>query len=91
MSVFQGAIDAFDTEDIAENLRKNFAPMAVSHAKRKTSKTSFIEMRGTVLEVLTEICNMTEEEKDAWRALFDCAFHVIFNKYDDHYNKSIQN
>lgn len=82
MGVFQGAVDCLDTDDPVGNLHKNFALMAKSHARRSTPKISFFELRTIVLEVLTESCNLNEEQQDAWRVFFNCAINIIFGQFD---------
>lgn len=89
MTVFQGAIDSFDTDDVVGNLHKNFEIMGQSHARRNTAKGAFFEMREIVLEVLTEVCNLNEEQQEAWLLFFNCAMNIIFGKFDE-YNANIQ-
>lgn len=88
MTVLQTAIDTFETEDVAGNLKKNFYPMAMSHAKRKTAKHTFFELREIVLEGLTEMYHLTEEQQEAWLVFYNCIINIIFGKFDD-YNASL--
>lgn len=81
-SVVQAAIDALDTEDVVANLRKAFIPMAITHSKRNTSKESFFQLRTIIMEVLTEACNLNEEQQEAWMRFFNCGIHIIFSKFD---------
>lgn len=85
MGIFQGAVDCLDSADVVASLHKNFGPMSVSHAKRRIPKVSYLEMRNVVLEVLTEACNLNEEQQEAWRVFFNCAVNIIFGKYDQYY------
>lgn len=87
MNLFQGAIDCFDTEDVIGNLHKNFTLMAHNHARRNTPKISFFELRGIVLDVLTDACNLNEEQKEAWMVFYNCAIHIIFKKFDEYNTK----
>lgn len=86
MTLFQGAIDCFDTDDVVENLHKNFAVMADSHAKRQTRKISFFELRGILLDVLTEACGLNEEQREAWTIFYNCAINIIFGKFDEYHS-----
>lgn len=85
MNLFQSAIDCFDTDDVVGNLHKNFAVMARSHASRNTRKISFFELRGILLDVLTEACNLNEEQREAWRIFYNCAVNIIFGKFDEYH------
>lgn len=83
MGVFQSAIDSLDTDDVVCNLYKNFSLMAKNHARRNTPKISFFELRTIVLEVLTEACNLNEEQQEAWTVFYNCAINIIFGKFDE--------
>lgn len=87
--VIQTAIDCLDTDDVALNLRKTFLPMGISHARRSTPKISFFELRGIILDVLTDACNLNEEQREAWTVFFNCAINLIFNDFDQ-YNAQME-
>lgn len=89
MKVFQRAIDCLDTEDVVGNLHNNFTLMAANHARRVTPKGAFFELRGILLDVLTEVCSLNEEQQQAWAQFYNCAMHIIFNKFDE-YNDKMQ-
>lgn len=89
MSVLQGAVDALDTDDVIKNLHDNFTVMAMNHARRDTPRKAFFEMRGVLIEVLTEACNLTEEQQEAWFVFYNCAISIIFGKFDE-YDASLQ-
>lgn len=88
MGVFQGAVDALDTDEVIKNLHDNFAVMAKNHARREIPRKSFFEMRGVLIEVLTEVCELTEEQQEAWLIFYNCAINIIFGKFDE-YNASL--
>lgn len=89
MNLFQGAIDCLDTDDVVVNLHNNFKLMASNHARRVTPKGAFFELRGVLLDVLTEACNMNEEQREAWTVFYNCGLNIIFNKFDE-YNAQLQ-
>lgn len=89
MTLLHSAIDTFETDDVAGNLHKNFSAMALSHAKRKTAKHTFFELRGIVVEGLTEMYHLTEAQQEAWLVFYNCIINIIFGKYDD-YSASLQ-
>ena len=91
MELFQGAIDCFDTDDVVRNMHKNFESMASSHARRNTPKKSFFELRGIVLDVLTEACNLNEEQREAWTVFYNCAVNIIFGKFDEYNAQMVAN
>lgn len=87
MKLFQKAVDCLDTDDVVGNLHKIFNPMSFNHARRVTPKQSFFDLRGIVLDVLTEVCNLNAAQQEAWTIFYNCAIHIIFNGFDE-YNKA---
>ena len=41
------------------------------------------ELRGVVLQVLTEACKLDEEQQTAWTILLDNAYHIVYTILDD--------
>lgn len=80
LTMFKSAIAS---EDILDTLTKNFLLMGKTHAKRNTPKISYYELRGVILEVLTEACNLNEEQQEAWLVFLNYTIYVIFSKYDE--------
>lgn len=87
VSVFQAAIDAFDSDDVVGNLMKIWEPVAVSHERRRIPKESFDELRDVILEVMTAVCTLGQEQQEAWVVLFDNVYAIIFAKYDENYKE----
>lgn len=88
MEMFQKAIDCLDTDDVVGNLRTTFIAMATNHARRVTPKAAFFELRGVLVDVLTEACNLDGEQQQAWIVLYNCAMNIIFNRFDE-YNETL--
>lgn len=78
--MFQTAIGS---EDVMGILTKNFTLMGKTHARRSTPKKSYFELRDVVLEVLTEACELNEEQQIAWMMFLNNTIHAIFSKYDE--------
>lgn len=81
MSVFQAAIDAFDSDDLPAQLLKIWEPIGVSHDRRRIPKQAFDELQDVILEVMTAVCNMNEEQQAAWVLLFDTVYAILFSMY----------
>lgn len=50
-----------------------------NHNRRGVSKKAFMELREIIVEVLSEVCHLDDEGKDAWCSLLDTVYHVIFS------------
>lgn len=83
VSVFQASIDAFDSDDVVGSLTKLWEPISESHGRRKIPKASFDELRDVILEILTAVCNLDQEQQEAWSVLFDNAYGIVFAKYNE--------
>lgn len=89
-TVIQTAVDCLDSDDVAGNLRNTFTAMGATHAKRHTPKASYFELRGIILDVLTDACKLNEEQREAWVVFFNCAINTIFGEYDKYHAKTIK-
>lgn len=54
----------------------------ISQKKITTKKINFQELRGVILEVLTEACPLDKSQQDAWITLIDNVYSVVFEKLD---------
>jgi hypothetical protein len=57
--------------------------MGKNHRRRGIPKKAFVEIRVIILEVLTEVCKLDDEGKQAWSDLLDTLYHIIFTNLDD--------
>ena len=57
--------------------------MGNNHRRRGIPKKAFTEIRGVLLDVLTEICRLDDEGVKAWNDLVDTVFHYLFTKLDE--------
>lgn len=78
MVVFQNAMDAFDSDDVMGTLVNLWTPVAESHAKRHITKESFNELKDVILEVMTAVCSLNEEQQQAWVVLFENVYTIVF-------------
>lgn len=83
VSVFQAAVEAFDTDDVVGNLLKIWEPIGASHSRRRIPKESFDELRDVILEIMTAVCSLTPEQQEAWVILFDNIYGIVFAKMDE--------
>lgn len=57
--------------------------MGKNHKRRGISKKSFVQLRGVIVEVLSNLCHLDDEGIEAYSSLFDTVYHIIFNNLDD--------
>lgn len=86
VTVFQVAIDAFDSDDVVGNLLKIWEPIGASHSRRRIPKESFNELRDAVLEIMIAACSLTAEQQEAWVILFENIYAIVFAKMDESSN-----
>lgn len=61
---------------------KIWQTVAVSHERRRIPKEAFNELRDVILEVLTSLCSLDQEQQEAWVALFENVYAILFAKYN---------
>lgn len=57
--------------------------MGKNHKRRGISKKAFVELREVLMEVLSNVCHLDDEGKQAWNDLLDTIFHIIFSNLDE--------
>lgn len=57
--------------------------MGKNHKRRGISKRAFNELREILVKVLSEVCHLDDEGADAWSALLDTVYHIIFTNLDE--------
>lgn len=57
--------------------------MGKSHKRRGISKKAFVELRGVIVELLSQVCHLDDEGAEAWNCLLDTVYHVIFSNLQD--------
>lgn len=82
VSVFQAAVDAFDSDDVVGNLLKIWEPVAASHERRRIPKEAFNELRDVILEIMTAVCTLDQEQQEAWVVLFENVYAILFANYN---------
>jgi hypothetical protein len=82
-TVFATAVDCLGKPGGLEEIIKQLNEMAKSHKRRGIAKKPFVELREIIIEVLSSVCHLDDEGKDAWNCLLDTVYHVIFSNLDD--------
>lgn len=82
-TVFATSVDCLGKPGGLEEIIKVLNEMAKSHKRRDIPKKAFVELREIIVEVLSGVCHLDEEGKDAWNCLLDTVYHVIFSNLDD--------
>lgn len=77
------AIDCLGMPGGTEEIVKTLNEMGKSHRRRGIPKKAFTELREIIMEVLTQVCHLDDEGKQAWNYLFDIVFHIVFTNLDE--------
>lgn len=48
------------------------------HNLREIPKSAFLDLQGVIIEILSEVCKLTDEQKGAWNTLLDFCFNIVF-------------
>ncbi|KAL7015517.1 hypothetical protein ACKWTF_016498 [Chironomus riparius] len=83
MDVFATAINALGTENGLPAIVSLVTETGKYHRRRGISKRNFVELRGVIIEILTAVCRLDDEGKQAWSDLMDVLYHIIFNVLDE--------
>ncbi|KAG5674759.1 hypothetical protein PVAND_004709 [Polypedilum vanderplanki] len=82
-NVFSSVVDGLERDsEMMKGIKKIIAEVGKFHAKKKVSKKSQVEVRSVLVDVLSDVCKLNDEEKAAWNKLLDIFFHVIFECID---------
>lgn len=66
-----------------EEIIKLLNEMGRNHKRRGISKKAFNELREIIVQVLSQVCHLDDEGKEAWNSLLDTVYHIIFNNLDE--------
>nr|BAO18452.1 globin [Polypedilum nubifer] len=82
-NVFSSVIDGLDRDtEMMKGIKKIIAEVGKFHAKKKVTKKAHNEVRSVLVDILIEVCKLSDEEKAAWTKLLDIFFHVMFECID---------
>ena len=81
--IFAVAIDCLGKPGGSEEILKVLNEMGKNHRRRGISKRAFMELRGIIVETLSDLCKLDDEGKQAWGDLLDTVYHIIFTNLDD--------
>lgn len=81
--MFSVAIDCLGKQGGSDEIVKLLNEMGKNHRRRGIPKKAFVEIRQTILELLSEICKLDDEGKEAWNNFMDTIYHIIFTNLDE--------
>jgi len=81
--VFATAINALGTENGLPAIVSLVTETGKYHRRRGISKRNFVELRGVIIEILSTVCRLDDEGKQAWSDLMDVLYHIIFTVLDE--------
>lgn len=82
-NIFGIAIDCLGKQGGIEEIVRVLNEMGKNHRRRGIPKKAFVELRVIVIEVLSQVCHLDDEGKEAWNDLIDVVYHVLFTNLDD--------
>lgn len=82
LNSFNYVIDALDKDPDMKEIAKMVAEVGRSHAKRKITKKSYMELREVLTDILVSVCKLNDDGKTAWSKLLDIFFHIIYECID---------
>lgn len=78
--VFDESIQTLGHDNCVDKLQEIWGEIAVTHFKRQISRQSYNELRGVILEVLSEVCKLDDAQTAAWCKMTDIVYDIIFKK-----------
>jgi len=81
-NAFSSVIDALDKDVELKGIKRIIAETGKFHAKKKVTKKSQVELRGVLVEILSDVCKLDDEGKVAWNKLLDIFYHIMFECLD---------
>jgi hypothetical protein len=82
-NIFGIAIDCLGKSGGIEEIVRVLNEMGKNHRRRGIPKKAFVELRVIIIEVLSQVCHLDDEGKQAWNDLIDVVYHVVFTNLDD--------
>lgn len=76
MEKFGDTIDCLQTDP--SEIPNIWHTIGESHEIREIPKTAFMDLKGVIMEILSEVCKLTDEQKGAWNILLDYCFNILF-------------
>ncbi|CRK86240.1 CLUMA_CG000352, isoform A [Clunio marinus] len=78
MNVFGISVDCLDKQGGIDEIIRLLNDMGRSHKRRGIPKRAFVELREIIIEVLSQVCHLDDEGKQAWNDFIDIVYHVVF-------------
>lgn len=81
--LFDDSINALGTDYADSAIQELWANTAKSHFRRNISKQSFNDLKGVILQVLRNACNLNSRQVEAWTKLMDHVYDIVFKTLDE--------
>lgn len=78
MEKFGDTIDCLQNDQDVHEISKIWHAIGENHKLREIPKAAFIDLKGVIIEILSEVCKLTDEQKGAWNILLDYCFAILF-------------
>lgn len=76
MEKFGDTINCLQNDPLA--IPKIWETLGEEHNLREIPKTAFQDLKGVIIEILSEVCSLNDEQKGAWNILLDFCFQNVF-------------
>lgn len=81
MKVFDNSVKVLGANE--EQIAQIWEDLAKSHVKRQIPEKSYLELRDSILTVLSEAAKLTDAQKASWNKLLDYVFAILFKKMSE--------
>ncbi|XP_054746324.1 globin CTT-VIIB-7-like [Anastrepha obliqua] len=78
MTVFDNSINALGSDEV--KVTQIWEDLAKTHIKRHIPEKSYLELKDTIVEVLSEAAKLTDAQKVAWNKMLDHVYAILFKK-----------
>ncbi|XP_011191992.1 globin CTT-VIIB-7 [Zeugodacus cucurbitae] len=80
MKVFDNSVNALGDE---AKIAQIWEDLAKSHVKRQIPEKSYLELKDSILTVLSEAAKLTDAQKAAWNKMLDHVYAILFKKMSE--------
>lgn len=81
MKVFDNSVNVLGSDEA--QIVQIWEDLAKSHVKRQIPEKSYLELKDSILTVLSEAAKLTDAQKASWNKMLDHVYEILFKKMAD--------
>ncbi|XP_049304559.1 cytoglobin-1 [Bactrocera dorsalis] len=81
MKVFDNSVNVLGADEA--QITQIWQDLAKSHVKRQIPEKSYLELRDSILTVLSEAAKLTDAQKASWHKMLDHVYAILFQKMSE--------